>query len=200
MVWKFNFDRTATAAMQRLANCGAGSALAIAGTMVLAAQGAPVMAQEAASSEAEILPSLELTKTQDLDFGDIVAPSNGRVDMTASAAANCTTNNLLVHHGVCQAAAFDGQAQFGQNITVTVPNRRRFTITGPDPRPLRVRRVTLGDVSGLNPQGRTGNVYRYLVTSTDGTFNFHVGARLLIRNNQAPGVYSGTFNVSLDYP
>lgn len=156
-------------------------------------------AQDNVTSEIEILTPLALTNTRDLDFGGIVAPSNGRVDMTAEATATCTTNNLLVHSGVCQSAAFDGRAIAGQNITITVPTGRRFTIAGPDPRPLRVRRVSVGDATGLTFQGRTGNAYRYQVTSTDGLFDFHIGARLLIRSNQAPGVYSGTFTINLDY-
>lgn len=162
---------------------------------------APSMAhaQDNTTTDVEILTPLALTNTRALDFGGIVAPSNGRLDMTAEETANCTTNNQLVHSGVCQSAAFDGRAIAGQNITITVPNGRRFEIAGPDSRPLRVRRVTVGDTTGLSFQGRSGNRYRYQITSTDGLFDFHIGARLLIRNNQAPGTYNGTFTVNLDY-
>ena len=167
--------------------------------LMAVALAAPASAQDNVTSEIEILTPLALTNTRELDFGGIVAPRNGRVDMTAEETATCTTNNNLVHSGACQSAAFDGRAIAGQNITITVPTGRRFEIAGPDSRPLRVRRVTVGDATGLTFQGRTGNAYRYQVSSTDGLFDFHIGARLLIRNNQAPGVYSGTFTINLEY-
>lgn len=174
--------------------------LCVAGSLAIAlATPTLVSAQDSITTEVEILTPLALTNTRDLDFGGIVAPSNGRVDMTAEETATCTTNNQLVHSGVCQSAAFDGRAIAGQNITITVPTGRRFEIAGPDPRPLRVRRVMVGDATGLTFQGRSGNRYRYQITSVDGLFDFHIGARLLIRNNQAPGVYSGTFTINLDY-
>jgi hypothetical protein len=162
---------------------------------------APAQAQnsDTATASASLMQDLTLTKTRDLDFGDIVVPRNGRLDLTPRANATCTTNNGLIHLGLCQSAAFEGTATQGFQLSITVPNRRRFNITGPG-RPLRVRRVTVGDVTGLQFQGRSGNVYNYNVTAADGAFAFHIGARLLFRNNQAPGVYNGTFNITAEYP
>lgn len=179
-------------------SAGAKTALsgALAAGLLVHAQSAS--AQDSSTVETELLSALELNKTQDLDFGDIVAPGSGRIDLTAEAEATCTPNNEIQHFGVCQAAAFEGRGSFGQNITITVPPNRRFELTGPD-RNLRIRRVDVGDATGLNFQGRTNNVYRYQITDSAGEFDFHIGARVLIRNNQAPGIYSGTFNISLEY-
>jgi len=160
----------------------------------------PAIAQDTTgvASATTVVADVTLSKTRDLDFGSIIVPNSGRLDMTAEADATCTTNNGLTHVGVCQTAAFSGQASLGFQLAITVPNRRRFNISGPG-RDLRVRRVTVGDVSGLQFQGRSSNVYNYTVNSTDGSFDFHIGARLLFRNNQAPGIYSGTFNIQAEY-
>jgi len=150
------------------------------------------------TSSAEVVSDVTLTKTRDLDFGSILAPNNGRVQMSSGANPTCTTNNGLVHFGVCQTAAFEGQASPGFQLQVTVPTGRRFLLTGPG-QDLRVRRVAVGGITGLQFQGRTGNVYNYTVNSADGSFAFHVGARVLIRNNQTPGIYDGTFTITAEY-
>ncbi len=166
--------------------------------LLLHASPAFAQASEDANASASLVQDLTLTKTRDLDFGEIVVPRSGRLDMTAEADATCTTNNGLIHLGLCQTAAFEGSATQGFQLAITVPNRRRFNITGPG-RALRVRRVTVGDVTGLQFQGRSGNVYNYAVNAADGAFGFHIGARLLFRNNQAPGVYNGTFSIQAEY-
>ncbi|MEO9461571.1 MAG: DUF4402 domain-containing protein [Marinomonas sp.] len=155
-------------------------------------------AQEAVPAQTEVRPALELNKTADMDFGSLVVPGRGRVNLTPRANATCTPNNAILHIGACQAAAFEGRAAFGQNITVTVPNRRRFVITGPGQN-LRIRAVRVGGLTGLRRQGRSANVYSYRVNAADGNFAFHIGARVLLRDNQAPGIYDGTFTISLDY-
>ena len=159
----------------------------------------PTAAQSAdVDASTVVVRDVTLVKTQDMDFGRIIAPGNGRVDMTASDAATCTPNNGLTHLGVCQAAAFTGQAGTGFQVRVRVPPGRRFELTGPGAN-LRIRRVSVGGTTGLQFLGRTNRNYDYIVTAPDGIFEFHVGARVLIRNNQAPGIYTGTFAIETDY-
>lgn len=168
----------------------------MAGMMVMFAPTAS--AQSSIETQIEIQTALELTKIRDLDFGQMVVPSAGRVQMTAVADPTCTPTNQIVHSGVCQSAAFEGRASVGQNITVVLPTNRRFELSGPGVE-LRVRGLAVGDTTGLQAQGRTNNVYRFQVTDANGEFNFHIGARVIFRNNQTPGIYDGTFNVSLDF-
>ena len=40
---------------------------------------------------------------------------------------------------------------------------------------------------------------RFRINTTNGQFNFPVGARLAVGANQADGVYSGTFAITLNY-
>lgn len=164
----------------------------------LAAPGTATAQSTDVDASTVIVRDVTLVNTQDMDFGRIIAPRNGRVDMTASDAATCTPNNNLTHLGVCQAAAFTGQAGTGFQVRIRVPPGRRFELTGPGD-DLRMRRVSVGGTTGLQFLGRTNRNYDYIVTAADGIFEFHVGGRLLIRNNQAPGIYTGTFTIEADY-
>ncbi len=154
-------------------------------------------AQATATSDAEILPALVLNKTQDLDFGSIIAPSNGRVDVFPN--ETCTANNDIVLVGSdCQPAKFEGSGATGQTITLTMPVDRRFEIPGPG-RTMRIRAVRPGAAAGMQFQGRTNNIYNYLITDPAGDFSFNVAARALMRNNQETGIWTGSFTISVDY-
>jgi hypothetical protein len=159
---------------------------------------AAAQANEAAVSSASILDDITLTSTRDMDFGRIVAPSGGRVDMAATDAPVCTANNALQLLDTCQSAAFNGSGVAGTQIRVSVPPGRRINLTGPD-RDLRVRRMTVGAGDGLAFVRRRNRNFEFTVTDANGAFEFFVGARLLIRNNQGPGIYTGTFDIEVDY-
>mgnify|MGYP000580870479 CR=1 FL=1 len=176
-----------------LARAGAAAAYALFAT-------ATAQAQEtaAASANAELIANLSLAKTQDMDFGLIVAPNAGRVDMTAEASATCTANNGLVHSGACLPAGFGGVSTFGLTLRIQMPPGRRLFLSGPGT-VMRINRLAPGGESGLSFVGRTGRNYRYLVTDPAGTFAFFVGGRLRVANGQVPGTYTGTFDVTVDY-
>ncbi|MDY7097517.1 MAG: DUF4402 domain-containing protein [Pseudomonadota bacterium] len=157
-------------------------------------------AQSIATAEARVTiqKDVSLTKTRDMDFGRVVVPTNGRIDMSAEETATCTPNNGITLHGVCQSAQFVGSAGNGAQMRISVPAGRRIELTGPD-RELRLRRMTVGAGNGLSFIGRVNRNFDFSVTDPNGDFEFYVGARLLFRNNQAPGVYSGTFDIEVDY-
>ncbi|MEO0907218.1 MAG: DUF4402 domain-containing protein [Pseudomonadota bacterium] len=157
-------------------------------------------AQSVSSAQARgvVLDTVTLTNRRDMDFGRVIVPRNGRIDMTAQDTATCTANNGLTLLDPCQSAAFDGTAASGFQLRVTVPRRRRITLSGPG-RNLRLRRMTVGAGNGLTFIGRRGRNFDFLITDPSGDFEFFVGGRLLFRNNQAPGLYSGTFTIQADY-
>ncbi len=157
-------------------------------------------AQSVSSAQARgvVLDTVTLTNRRDMDFGRVIVPRNGRIDMTAQDTATCTANNGLTLLDPCQSAAFDGTAASGFQLRITVPRRRRITLDGPG-RNLRLRRMTVGAGNGLTFLGRRGRNFDFLITDPSGDFEFFVGGRLLFRNNQAPGLYSGTFTIQADY-
>ena len=161
---------------------------------------AALQAQGLASAETRsvVVRTVTLTNRRDMDFGRVIVPRNGRIDMTAQDTATCTANNGLTLLDPCQSAAFDGTAASGLQLRVRVPRRRRITLDGPG-RNLRLRRMTVGAGNGLTFVGRRGRNFDFLITDPSGDFEFFVGGRLLFRNNQAPGLYSGTFAIQADY-
>ena len=52
---------------------------------------------------------------------------------------------------------------------------------------------------GGNGHGLGNGNRRYQINSNTGIFTFRLGGRLNVGANQAPGVYNGTFNVTVQY-
>lgn len=157
-------------------------------------------AQDVTSTDATAVVARDVTliKTRDMDYGRVIVPRNGRIDMTAEDIATCTPNNGLTLIDACQSAAFSGSAENGFQVRVSVPAGRRINLTGPD-RDLRLRRMTVGAGDGLTFLGRTNRHFDFLITDPAGDFEFFFGGRLLFRNNQGVGVYTGTFTIETDY-
>lgn len=151
-----------------------------------------------ASASAQLIDGLSLTSVRDLDYGRVLVPRNGRIDMTADDASVCTPNNGLTLIDPCQSAQFEGTAITGQQIRISAPPGRRINLTGPD-RDLRLRRMTVGAGNGVTFQGRTNRHFDFVVTDPFGEFEIFVAGRLLFRNNQGPGLYTGTFTIEASY-
>lgn len=149
-------------------------------------------------SSAEVISEITLSKTRDMDFGRVIVPRNGRIDMTAEATPTCTPNNGLTPLDTCESASFEGRAGSGFQIRISVPVNRRINLTGPG-QDLRLRRMEVGAGSGLTFERRVNRHFEFIVNDAAGEFEFHVGGRLLFRNNQASGLYSGTFDITADY-
>ncbi|MEM7702762.1 MAG: DUF4402 domain-containing protein [Pseudomonadota bacterium] len=177
-----------------------GQAIRSAAPFALAAAPFAASAQDTASTDTtvSIVDDVTLTKTRDMDFGRIIAPGAGVIDMDATDAALCTPNNAIELLDPCQSAAFEGTGGSSFQIRIRVPARRRIELTGPGQN-LRLRRITVGEGNGLSFIRRVGRNYDFEITDPVGNFEFFVGGRLLIRNNQAPGVYTGTFDLEIDY-
>ncbi|NQX93427.1 MAG: DUF4402 domain-containing protein [Erythrobacter sp.] len=159
-----------------------------------------VWAQEiaGADSTARVFDDITLLNTRDLDYGRLVVPRSGRVDMTPAEDAVCTSNRGIEVLDACQSAAFEGTGGVGFQIRVSLPPRRRINLDGPG-RDLRLRRMSVGAGDGLTFIRRVNRNYDFTINDSNGAFEFFVGGRLLLRNNQAPGIYTGTFTVEVDY-
>lgn len=125
--------------------------------------------------------SLENVNAQKLDFGTIVGPFNGEtVEVTSGGVRTC---GGLTCSGTVSAAAFRAyNGTPGQNLVLTVDPS--VTLTGPGAN-------LIVDLTGDLPSG--------LVTDINGESLFGIGGKLTIPSGQADGVYTGTFNVQVDY-
>ena len=165
----------------------------------------PAVAQTivaSAGARATVVEPLGLVKIQDLVFGRIAArPMAGTVTVNPNT-GTCTITGPILRVGQCQYAEFAG---FGvRRFTVRIAIPTTITLTGPGGATMVANTITLGTAPGLVYIGGNGNGLgngnrRYQITSNTGIFTMRVGGRLNVGANQAPGVYTGTFNVTVNY-
>lgn len=164
----------------------------------------PAAAQTATttgSSSVVIVRPLTLVKSQDLDFGRI-APSTTAGTVTLNPdLSTCAVTGGLVHAGTCQPAEFVGMGARRMTVRFQIPTT--VTLTGPGAN-MTVTNFTLDTTPDLTFIGGNGNGVgngnrRYRIEPNTGIFTFRVGGRLNVNANQAGGVYTGTFNVTVQY-
>lgn len=148
----------------------------------------------------EIVDSASLRNAGDMDFGDIVPTvSGGTVVISPSATPTCTTTGGLVRSGFCLAPVFNGNAFYQADLRVMRPNGNKITLTGPGGATMEVNSFTFNSTGTTVYLGTNGANSRFRVEAADGTFTFYVGATLQVGPNQAPGIYSGTFDIRFTY-
>lgn len=154
------------------------------------------------SATAAIVTPLTLIKVQDLNFGRIAAlPTAGTVTVDVNTGV-CSTTGGLAQQGTCQFAEFAGMGVRRMTVRIQVPTS--ITITGPGGASMLVNTITLGTSPDLSYIGGNGNGLgngnrRYQINSNTGLFTMRVAGRLNVGANQAPGVYAGSFPVTVQY-
>lgn len=151
---------------------------------------------------AAIVDSTTIAPAADMEFGLIMpTAAGGNVVMTASATATCATTGGLIHSGACKAAAFTGSTTPMSVLRVMRPSGDRIDLTGPGGATMRLQDFTFSSPAptvDLNPNTNGAN-RRFRIEAPDGSFVFHVGGTLRVGPSQAPGVYTGTFEIRVDY-
>lgn len=148
--------------------------------------------------EALLVRPLTITKVNDLDFGDLVVTTGGTVVLAPTSTATCTPTGGVIHSGECEAATFAGLGVDGQRVRVRRPAGRTITLTGPGA-DMTVTDITIFSDSTLTPAQSNPQWERFFVNAADGAFFFRIGGTLNVNASQAGGVYTGTFDVRLDY-
>ena len=156
----------------------------------------PAQAQAGAQGEAEaiVLRPLSFFKVNDLDFGDII-PSNaaGTVTIEPDGSRNRTGGVTLAGDGG-EPARFAGLGSFNRQVNISLGSNSIW-LTGPGTR-MRARNFEIGSTpTAILSTSPT----RFRITSPLGNYNFPVGATLEVGANQAPGEYSGSFTITLNY-
>ena len=149
----------------------------------------PAVAQTATGDAgAEILSEGRLVKLEDMDFG-VITPGTSRGFVTIAPGGAISTTNGIVVTGATQPARFRARRRVFRDYPdyVGPGNNSIVWLTNPAApgRPMRLSNFTT-DFS----------VFGYFFTSE---YIFHVGGRLRIDPDQPSGVYTGTFNVTVDY-
>jgi hypothetical protein len=169
--------------------------------LALMAVAAPAQAQSVndtatANASTTIKRATSLQTATDMNFGTITQTSDqsGAITLSPSSAAECDGGPGIVHQGECSAASFTGKASQSAVFKVQGPAEGSVTLVGPDSE-MNLGSFTYGAGEGLSQTG----IDLFAVDSDTGDFTFFVGASLIVDADQPAGVYTGTFEVSIDY-
>lgn len=157
---------------------------AVAAALVVAGASAHA-ATDTASASAEVITPISITNTGDLAFGRFSANSGGGV-VIATDGSRSTTGSVALYTGsTVSAASFDVAGLDGASYAITLPADGTITLSDGASATMAV------DAFASNPSG-TGVL-------TGGSQSIAVGATLTVASGQTPGVYTGSFDVTVEY-
>lgn len=177
-------------------NCNGWKVLG-AGAVVAAALGAtPAIADtQIATAEVTVVRPLSFVIDDNLDFGNVIRGTTaGTVTVAPNGTRTNTGGTILANGGGHKPASFAGRGTNNQRVDVSL-GASSILIVGPG-LPMRVHTFVLGStptaVLTTTPQ-------RFRINSPTGVFAFPVGATLDVAANQAPGKYTGSWTITLNY-
>lgn len=145
----------------------------------------PNQLSKSAGCRACIAEAISVTWSADLQFGDIVPGSTSGTVTVSPAGVRTVSGGVTALGGSYGAASFTVSGEPGWSYTVTLPLDATMASGSSS-------MVVDAFTSSLDPD-RVGT----LDAAGNGTFT--VGATLHVDAGQAPGTYSGSFLVSVDY-
>lgn len=171
--------------------------------LVCAALPSPVLAQASNGSDdataqirAVIVTQNSFFLVQDLHFGDILAGNTAVsvIRLQPNGTRTRLSGNAVLVNNNHQVARFAGKGRRNQLVAISISSTT-INLTGPGA-PMQVSQFEIGSTPTAF---LTVAPVSFIITSATGVFNFPVGARLRVNANQAPGLYTGTFEINLDY-
>ena len=164
-----------------------GFTAALIGFAAFAATPAHAASSQVATVSATVVKPLALSWVQDLDLGTIVLGpgtwSNATVGISKTGVFSCTNANVTCS-GATQVAKYNVQGTNNNTARITAPN---VTLTNQSD-PTKTLTLTV-DNPGSIPIPNSGQP----------GVNFSLGGSVTVSSTTAGGVYSGTFNVTVDY-
>ncbi|MEQ1688532.1 MAG: DUF4402 domain-containing protein [Sphingopyxis sp.] len=166
------------------------SMIPFAAAAILAAGAPSAHAQSAQSTpgtaQSLVLNRLELLNTTPLDFGNLISgPIAGTATINGTTGARTTTGGAVAAGGTPGMAIFYAAGSVNRIFLVFIPNAP----------------ITLSNGSGgtmtVSNWTSNGGIVRFL--DGNGIRVITIGGRLNVGANQAPGIYNGTFNVTVNY-
>lgn len=196
------------AALRALSTGAAAFAACQAGTALAAPRDT---ATTSATASVDILAPASVIKARDLSFGRIANVQGGGSVVLDPATDTCARTGALQLVGQCHSAEFMGMARPNAGVRILLGNVT--SLTGPGA-PMAFNSIVMdiapdlvvnggapggGNAYGLARNGGTGNNKKFKVNTATGMFTFHVGGTLWVNPNQAPGVYTGTIDVTVQF-
>lgn len=143
-----------------------------------------------------VIERLTFIKTQDLMFGSLIPGTTAGTVTVDPDGSRTATGGVRLASGASQPARFAGYGQRNKYVAISVnANSRTMTRAGG------TETMTFDTfVIGSTPEAQLSTTpLSFRIASTDGMFNFPVGATLRVKANQTPGLYTGTFTLTLEY-
>lgn len=145
-------------------------------------------------AEAIVLRPLSFFKVNDLDFGDIIASTTAGTVRLYPDGSRTRTGGVTLAGSDGEPARFAGLGSYNREVNISL-GANQIWITGPGAQ-MRVRNFEIGSTpTAILSTSPT----RFRIANALGNYNFPVGATLDVNANQAPGDYSGTFTITLNY-
>lgn len=152
-----------------------------------AGMAAPTGPATAPPGQAELLKSLTLTKLADLDFGDLGVVGAGTAVINPVTDTMTTSGGVLFLRGTPRAAQFRGVASGNSVVNIRIPTKS-----------VALTRVGGTETILLDNFTLDGQSKRAMAQA--GVFTFKVGGTLRPSVGQVDGTYTGTFDVTIQYP
>ena len=148
---------------------------------------APLSVQTNPTGTAVLMKPLTLTRVRDMNFGLVGTTGAGTMTINPFTGAISVTGGVSSLGGTIQTARFAGNTPSSAVVNIKVPNNN-VTLT------------RVGGTETLIASNFTldGQAKRTLAQA--GVFQFDVGATINVAAGQAEGLYTGTFNVTIQYP
>jgi hypothetical protein len=163
------------------------SRLLLLAMMSLSAPAAAGAATRSANGEADVLNPLSVIKNADLNFGTLVVSGAGTAVIDPVSGTETTTGAVTPSGTAAHPALFTGTGSKNSVVHIRLPTA-----------PITVTRV--GGTQTMTVSTWTTDAPTNLKVPPSSTFTFAVGATLNVAAGQVPGTYTGTFNVTVQYP
>lgn len=148
---------------------------------------APVAALRNATGQASVLRPLSVLKTSDLDFGELVVAAAGTAVVDPVSGSTSTTGGVTPVGAAGHPATFTATGSKNSIVHIRLP-------TGA----ITVSRVGGGGTMTVSNWTLDGSANRKIPSSS--AFSFAVGGTLNVAAAQPDGTYTGTFQVTVQYP
>lgn len=129
---------------------------------------------------------IAITNTGPLSFGSFVAGAGGSVSVTTSGARTATGAVVLIPSSTGAAAGFSLSGDAGAIYLISLPGDGAVLLDN-------------GAGQSMELSGFISNPSDFGQLGAGGTQALSIGATLNVGASQAPGAYSGTFSVTVEY-
>lgn len=151
------------------------------------ARAAPVTPARQAKATVTINRPVEVRKLQDLNFATLAVWSAGTAIMNPNTDTMTTTGGVTYLSGLAYAAMFEAVSPVKNVVHIRIPNK-----------PITMTRSGGTETMTVSAWTLSGSANRNVVAKE--TFSFKVGGTLTVNANQAEGLYTGVFDVEVQFP